>query len=343
MNLSLISRQASEHPDGLNSPLTRPRREMYVIDSRIGRPDPELLLFDIDDNFLAVNLQKIEELRSLPIDKNAIAIGQKDIGSKGLVIDAPGDYYLKEDIVFNPEPPQAGQIRAAITIKASNVTLFLNAHKLTHAGFTDASEIPWYSGARKPSNQAPFITGILIPDVLFESTDPEEIGLKGINIIGNSAVIDGFSQYGIRVLGHTSDICMLDITIKNCGNLASFYLRPKHYKPTSEGDLPFGVGGLCIGESPMFGMGPSPFIQMAGLLTQNRIHRMVIAGIDCLNNFLFGFCMANVTTYYIGKCNFEGNFSDDASLLPRAAFFTGVPSCRSEIDKIVCNKTLCKF
>ncbi len=334
LSLPLIG-SSFESDTSLRDIFSQIKPDMFEIDPRYGRPDPDQFLFGPEDSvFKQSCVQKAENLRLLKIDQEAIAVGQDDIGTTGLVIDRSGSYYLKEDINFNPDP--SGNATAAITINASKVTLFLDGHALIQQGFTDASDIPIYRGARKPSSQKPFVTGILISNVMQNSKDPQADGLHDIAIVGSGAIINGFSQYGIRISENSSRISVIDIAIKNCGTVASYYLHPESYYTREEPYGPaFGVGGMYVGDCRDLAVGS----------THNRVDNLLIANVDCLNNFLYGLCMVNVTNWYLGNSTFDGTFSDDPRLCdPRAAFWDG--DCftgRYEIDGIVCSGTVCKW
>lgn len=271
--------------------------------------------------------QKVGRIRQIVTaindkEKCTYEIHASDIGTTGYTITKPGTYCLVDDVVFNPPTPAAGTVIAAITIASSNVNLILGDHYLGQAG----------AGT---SSQSPFVVGILVPDVIPASTDVNAIGLQSVYINGDQAIIDGFSMYGVRIFGHTYDIRLSNMTIKNCGLLASKALRPNsNYLPHSVSSVatcqgkptpsfpqfgvPFGVAGLCIGESDSFGQGPTFFTQKS-CQVQNRVTQVIIDNVSCLNNFFNGICMSNTSEITINNCHFDGTFSDDPGTTSQAA------------------------
>ena len=206
---------------------------------------------------------------------SAIAFGSAEINQPGgYVITEHGLYCLKEDVTFTPAasqfaPPDARAVQAAITILSSDVFIDLGLHTLKQAG-------------EGSSTQVPYVIGILIPDPLPGSSDVNAIGLQSIYIKGDDpAIIEGFSMYGIRIFAHTYDIRLTNITIKDCGVLASKALRPTvygfpylpHTNTVTPGFGPsFGVGGLVIGESTVLGMGPVFFFDTPNNAPNNVNH-----------------------------------------------------------------------
>ena len=91
------------------------------------------------------------------------AIYQSDIGSSGLLLNNPGDYYLAENVFFQPTVDNL----QAIVIGASDVKLCLNNKTLTQTG------------------PATGVIGILVD------------GVSNVTISGGNVV--NFSQYGIAV------------------------------------------------------------------------------------------------------------------------------------------------
>lgn len=253
---------------------------------------------------------------------NAIPIFAKDIP---FVITEPGVYCLAEDVVWAPEfnsiiaPPNPNAVQAAITIKSSNVHLHLGSHTLSQ--FVPAN----------PSQQTPFVVGILIPDADPTNPDPNARSLQSIYITGNDqAVVSNFSMYGIRIFAHTYDIRLSNITIRDCGVLASKAIRPTvygyEYLPHTVAAFgmaanfgpSFGVGGLVIGESTVLGMGPTFFTDIAPASTfvPNRVNNLVIENVSCLNNFYMGLMEVNATNTTIESCHFDNTFSDDPGRQP---------------------------
>lgn len=240
-------------------------------------------------------------------------IHAKDITSKGFVIDKSGSWCLDGDIEFNPPasqflPPDPRAVQAAITIKAgvSNVILNLGNHRISQKG----------AGT---SFQTPYVIGILVPDPAPGASDPNFIGAQSIYIQGDQGIVDGFSMYGVRIFGHIADVRLSDLTIKNCGALASKALRPTaNYFPhgvsvTGFGS-PFGVGGLVIGESASYGMGPQFFTQTLAPGRQNRLKSINIENVSCLNNFLNGLALVNSNDIAINNCHFDGTYSDEPGI-----------------------------
>lgn len=259
---------------------------------------------------LCCELKKIQACCS---DVNAkqkcqYVIHAADITTQGFVIDKPGVWCLDGDINFNPPLLGLPTVQAAITIQAglSDVTLILGDHTISQVG----------SGT---SGQVPYVIGILVPDPLPTSTDPNAVGAQSIYIEGDQAIIDGFSMFGIRVFAHTYDIRISNVTVKNCGALASSALRPgafPEYFPHSTivGPNPFGVGGIVIGESASFGMGP----QFFGTKTnpQNRTSEIVLDNVSCLNNFFNGLMIVFSTNISLNGCRIDDTWSDDPGSVP---------------------------
>lgn len=254
--------------------------------------------------------KKIEEMQ-----KCQYVIHAKDITKKGFVIDHPGSWCLDGDIEFNPKPskyapPDPRAVQAAITIKkgVSNVILNLGNHRITQVG----------AGT---STQTPFVVGILVPDPNPSNTDPNFVGTESIYIQGDQAIIDGFSMYGIRIFAHIDDIRLNDLTVKNCGLLASKALRPTvngfEYLPHTNVFTPgfgpsFGVAGIAIGESSILGMGPTFFTDVVPAPNNlNRLSEVVMDNVSCLNNFYMGLMYVNATNTTIDACHFDMTFSDD--------------------------------
>lgn len=291
---------------------------------------------DKDSVLDAIN-QKVSRIRQIVTEINdkekcTYEIHASDIGTTGYTITKPGTYCLVDDVVFNPPTPAAGTVVAAITINSSNVTLILGDHYLGQAGAVDPSAIPTYP-ATTPSSQSPFVIGILVPDVIPTNTNVNAVGLESIYISGDQAIIDGFSMYGIRVFGHTNDIRLNNITVKNCGVLASHALRPNvSYSPHSGGVAPFGVAGIAIGEENSLGMGPVFFTQFTG--AQNRVAQVVLDTISCLDCFENGIFIANATNVAISNCHFDGTFSDDPTISTVGAVF-GAAALHTEDPNVV--------
>ena len=77
--------------------------------------------------------------------------------------------------------------------------------------------------------------------------------------------------------------------------------------------MPFGVGGLYIGESDILGLGPEFFTQSVGV-AQNRLDSVFLDSVTCLNNYLVGIFYTNITNFYVSNCHFDGTFCDDPNL-----------------------------
>jgi len=270
--------------------------------------------------------QKVSRIRQIVAEINSkqectFEIRASDIGTTGYTITQPGTYCLVDDVVFSPSTPAAGQVTAAITIASSRVTLLMNGHRLTQAGAVDATTIPNYSTTRvnQPSSQAPFVVGILIPDVITTNTNINAIGLESIYIDGGNGIIDGFSMYGIRAFAHIADLQISNVTVSNCGVLASLYLRPTPgYFPHNQVSAnplfgpSMGVGGVVIGESTIFGMGPNFFQDIAaGTNNINRLSNVYLDNVHCFNNFSTGLMLVNATNVVIDDCTTLGTFCDD--------------------------------
>lgn len=235
---------------------------------------------------------------------------------KGFVIEKPGVYCLDGNARFAPKfskytPPDPRAVQAAITVKpgVSNVTIDLGNYRLTQAD----------SGK---SNQIPFVIGILVPDPDPANLDSDYVGTESIYIKGDQAIIDGFSMYGVRIFAHISDIQLDNLTIKNCGALASKALRPTvysqpylpHDQATGSAFGPsFGVSGLSIGESVGFGEGPIFFndVSTKQLNVVNRTQNVRLKNVSCLNNFMRGAWIKRTTNLTIENCHFDYTWTDD--------------------------------
>ena len=248
----------------------------------------------------------------------------------GVVIDKSGVWCLDGNAIFNPRPsrfspPDPRAVQAAITVApgVSNVIIDLCDFRLAQAG----------SGT---SSQTPFVVGILVPDPDPSNTDINFVGAESIYIQGDNAIIDGFSMYGVRIFAHTYDIRLTNLTIKNCGTLASLGLRPTvngfeylpHTNPSTPGFGPsFGVGGLVIGESTVLGMGPQFFVDTPNTVMNNvnRTSEVVLENISCLNNFFMGGMSPNVSDMTISDCHFDDTWSNDPGRTAAPAY-TGIPA-----------------
>ncbi len=273
-------------------------------------------------------LQKVCSIDARLQCSNAISFGSADINKPGgYVITQPGVYCLKEDVVFNPTlstiapvAPTAPYdslaqttVQAAITIRSSNVVVLMGDHRLSQAG----------AGT---STQVPFVVGILIPDTIPNDPFDSTAGLQSIYIKGGDpAIIDGFSMYGIRIFGHNSDIRLSNLTVKNCGVLASVpatgprataYGFPyiPHNSTTVGYGVPFGVGGVVIGESASFGMGPVFFTQNVAPTRQNRLESVILDNVVCIDNYMNGLVLVNSTDNTINACHIDDTFSNDPGI-----------------------------
>lgn len=214
-------------------------------------------------------------------------------------------------------------VQVAITIAGSNIRLMCGNRRLSQAGSTLGANVPAYTGVNNPSSQTPFAIGILIPDLMPTSTDVNQVALESIYIEGDQAIIDGFSMAGIYCQGHVADVRLSNLTIENCGVLASYYLRPfATYYPNGypEGlydnlaQVPFYAGAITIGESDVQGLGPYFFTQRFGV-AQNRVSSVIINNVSCLNNFSTCINIANSTNVYINDSHFDDTFTDDPNVL----------------------------
>ena len=224
-------------------------------------------------------------------------------------------------------------VQAAITIMSSNVTLNFNGKELSQ--FVPAN----------PSAQVPFVVGVLVPDVLPDPTSPTApnvvvpannttaIGLESVYIVGNDGIVSNFSMYGVRIFAHTSDIEVNDLTIKDGAALASKALGrptatgltylPHDYLPAFPPPLgnptissfgpSFGVAGIAIGESAVFGQGPLFFtdLPLNQLNVTNRIENVRLNNVNANNNFLSGGSIIGVTDLTIDNSHFDYTYSDD--------------------------------
>ena len=155
-------------------------------------------------------------------------------------------------------------VQAAITIRASNVRLSLGTHRLSLDG------VGFYHNILQ--SQVPFVCGIVIDDLLPTSPDINAVGIDTVHIDGNEAVIEGFSMVVICARAHVRDLRMYNFSVINCGQLAAQNTRPfrNDYFPNGNpgnsnqyiGSVPFGVGGINIGETDMLGMGTDFFYQL---------------------------------------------------------------------------------
>lgn len=236
---------------------------------------------------------------------------------KPFVITKSGVYCLDGDAVFDPQkspdaPPSQTAVQAAIKVNpgVSDVTINLGRFTLSQA-------------KAKSSDQVPYVIGILVPDPDHTNPDPNFVGAESIYIVGRNAVIDGFSMYGVRIFGHTRDIQLKNLTIKNCGALASLALRPPkantynfeylpHTGNTANFGPSFGVGGLVIGEgSGEFGMGPVFFQDTLRTDPGNRVTDVVVKNVNCLHNFFVGVEMPNITNLIYTNNRCDLTWSDD--------------------------------
>jgi len=151
----------------------------------------------------------------------------------------------------------------------------------------------------------------------------DAIGLESIYISGDQAIIDGFSMYGIRIFAHTADIQLSDITIKNCGKLASAASSPNPNYFPHDGAVflkagittpSFGVAGLAIGEEEGLGMGPTFFSELTPGLRGNRVSSVTIDKVVCLNNFFNGFILVDTTDITINDSHVDGTFADTPAI-----------------------------
>lgn len=243
-------------------------------------------------------------------------ISSHDINKgKTVTIDKSGVWCLDGDAVFRPKPskyapPDQRAVQAAIRVApgVSNVTIKLGNHTLSQA-------------CAGTSKQIPYVIGILVPDPDPANLDVNYVGAQSIYIEGEQAIIDGFSMYGVRIFGHTQDIRVTNMTIKNCGELASLALRPAaantygfEYLPHT--NLPafgpsFGVSGLAIGESFEFGMGPLFFQDILVTNPGNRTTDVFVQNVNLLHNFFVGFYCGNISNMFYDNNHIQYTYSDD--------------------------------
>ena len=106
---------------------------------------------------------------------------------KTVTITCPGRYCLDSNIKFNPDEPGL----VAITIDSDDVVLDLCGHVL------------------KQGNAVKYTTGILIAE-----------GRRNVTILGTYGAVRDFTEFGIRVRGHTSNVTIGDDTtleVTRCG------------------------------------------------------------------------------------------------------------------------------
>lgn len=161
-------------------------------------------------------------------------------------------------------------------------------------------------------------------ECVVRSTDVTPIGYDSIYINGDVAIIDGFSMFGIRVFGHTDDIQISNLTIKNTARLLSTAAGGvTAYRPRESGGGRigpfFGVSALAVGESNDFGMGPEFFTQ-TGDVPQNVVGALEIINVACINNYFNALAVGSVNNIVIDDCHFDDTFID----VPLTGFVFGV-------------------
>lgn len=198
----------------------------------------------------------------------------------------------------------------------------MKGHRLYQKGGIIAANLPNYqAGVTSPSDQVPFVVGILIPDLAPDNTNTSYVALESIHLY--DGIIDGPSMWGLVCQGHVSDLRLTRMTVQNAGALASYYLRPF---PTYRNDgAPLGInyvqggqlmsaGGICLGESDCLGLGPYFFTQNSGV-AQARVQNVQLNEVTILDCFSFGLMAQNVTTTKTQDVLISGTYSDDPNVL----------------------------
>ncbi len=142
---------------------------------------------------------RIEQTKKGMQTSGPISICQRDIGPTGLVITQAGYYRLKENIEFNPN----ADFLAAITIKASNVTLDLNGKTLSESSLGFAT---------------------------FDTTQGIVIASGSSFVAVKNGKVKGFSDTGILAASVNSTplpsehigIVISNIKVTKCGKLNTF-------------------------------------------------------------------------------------------------------------------------
>jgi hypothetical protein len=276
-------------------------------------------------------------------DNACTFITQKDLDKiQGIVITKPGCYCLDEDLLFKPKlssfaPPDQRAVQVAITIASSDVQLDFGCHTLKQF-------VP-----QDPSNQVPFVIGVLVPDLALPNSDINAVALQNITITGGRGEISQFSMYGLCIKGHISDVNVSGIDVTNCGHLASRALRGDNptlvygyeYLPHTStlvtGFGPsFGVGGIVLGESGVYGQGPQFFEDIPLTYGDNnidpdlvfplapdtevpywqtesipRLSNVIFNDVNAYNNYLIGLKMSCTTGFSATNCHFDDTWTDD--------------------------------
>ncbi len=264
-----------------------------------------------------------------------VVFGGTGVGAAGFAIDDFTTDNIAGVQMTNGGSGYQDTVQAAITITTSHVLLNFNGYELSQF-------VP-----ENPSEQTPFVVGVLVPDPLPNATEPTQpnvvvtnplttklVGQSSNYIVGGDGVISNFSMYGIDVFAHVADIEVRDLTIKNCGALASrafgrpttdglFYLPHDTTAKSSDNTFPipafglfgpsFGVAGINIGEGTGFGRGPQFFTDVPTnqLNVVNRTKNVRLSNLRSLHNFMFGAFETCITNLTIDNSHFNDSWSDD--------------------------------
>lgn len=152
-----------------------------------------------------------------------------------------------------------------------------------------------------------------------------QIGYENIFIKGRGGIVDGFSYIGVRIFSHISTVKLSQVTIQNCGKLASAETIP-YPGYTTNRQIAGGAinisntAGLLLGESGFFLTGPYFFTQYTG--PQNRLYQVTLDRVSCLYNYTQGLVATNVTDMNISGSHFDGTFNDNLYRAGGAIFGT---------------------
>jgi hypothetical protein len=152
-----------------------------------------------------------------------------------------------------------------------------------------------------------------------------QIGRENIFIKGKGGIVDGFSYIGVRIFSHISTVELSNLTIQNCGKLASAATIPYPGYTTNRqiagGTINISnTAGLFLGESGFFLSGPFFFTQYTG--PQSRLFQVILDRVSCLNNYTQGFVAPNVTDMNVSESHFDGTFNDNFYRAAGAIFGT---------------------
>src|SRR5665213_957389 len=124
-------------------------------------------------------------------------IYNSDLGNTGVVLDRPGEYIVRENLLFDPKDTKNNKkkcgsqqkVLSALTIGTRNVVINLGPFSLKQ-------RVP-----KDPKQQRPFVVGILVPDLAPDNTNINFRAVQSVTIKGENAVISDFSMYGLKVFG----------------------------------------------------------------------------------------------------------------------------------------------